>query len=448
MRRIFKKIFPWLILAFVLRLILMPISFHSDIWTVSFSQYLFAFKGVTNIYDYLATLSSDSTMIVNYGRNFFTYPPLAYFTLGIFGFILKPFFSSNFLANLADNLPNILSDGRLYWHLFLTKFPYLFFDFGILFLLVGMFDEERKKILAAILWLFNPLVLYTSYMVGQFDIIPVFFSLLALYLIKKRKMFWGAFALGMGGAYEMYPLFFLPFLAINEGKDLKDKMKLFLLGLLPYLVSIMPFLGSPAFRQTVLFSNQSQKMLFAKINVSGAEYLSLFVVFYIFLLGFCWLKKIDTFGGGESQILMENQKRRSVSTLSERWPSDQKIEWVDLWKWFLLVMLLFFGLTHYHPQWFLWISPFLIIYLISYPKYKLFPLFLILSWLGITLFFESSLSLGLFKPIWPQLEKAKSLSETLPGYIDVYLLKSLFRSIFAGISLAISISLLRQNENV
>jgi len=225
MRRIFKKIFPWLILAFVLRLILMPISFHSDIWTVSFSQYLFAFKGVTNIYDYLATLSSDSTMIVNYGRNFFTYPPLAYFTLGIFGFILKPFFSSNFLANLADNLPNILSDGRLYWHLFLTKFPYLFFDFGILFLLVGMFDEERKKILAAILWLFNPLVLYTSYMVGQFDIIPVFFSLLALYLIKKRKMFWGAFALGMGGAYEMYPLFFLPFLAINEGKDLKDKIE-------------------------------------------------------------------------------------------------------------------------------------------------------------------------------------------------------------------------------
>lgn len=148
---ILKKIWPIAVLGLVVRLTLMPITLHSDIWAVSFAQYLFSFKGVINIYDYLGNLPTTSPLIQNYGSNFFTYPPLAYFSLGIFGFLLKPFFNHDFFNNLAVILPNVLNDQRLYWHLLLTKLPYLFFDFGCLYFLTRLFESDKQKRIAAVL---------------------------------------------------------------------------------------------------------------------------------------------------------------------------------------------------------------------------------------------------------------------------------------------------------
>lgn len=406
------KIWPLLILGLIIRLVLMPVTLHPDIWAISFAQNIFAFKGVFNIYDFLGNLPNDSALVVNYGRNFFTYPPLAYFTLGIFGFILRSLFNQNFFNNLAVTLPDVLADSRLYFHLFLTKLPYLFFDLGILFLLINFFQDEKKKKLAAVLWIFNPVTLYTSYMIGQFDIIPVFFTVLALCLAKKEKFFWSVISLGIGGAFKMYPLFFLPFLVVAGTKNGKNSIKLLLAGIFPYLLTIVPFLGSSIFRQTVLFSNQSQKMLFAKIPVSGAEYLSFFVVLYLFLVGISFIKK------------------------------------VELWKWFLAVMLLFFSVTHYHPQWFLWLSPFLILFWVEYKKYWLLPVILLMSWTVITLLFEPSLSISLFAPVNKALQSVKPLSETLNRFYDVFDFKSLIRSIAAGISLTMVILLARDKKIV
>lgn len=405
-----KKIILLIFIGLVVRLVLMPITLHPDLWAISFSEYFFAFKGVTNIYDYLASLPSNFPLVQNYGRNFFTYPPLAYFTFGIFGIILRPFFSQDFFKNLAVFLPNILNDNRIYFHLFLTKLPYLFFDFGLLILLTKLFKEEKDKILVAVLWLFNPLSLYTSFMVGQFDIIPVFFTVLSLFLVKKNKWGWAAFSLGIGGAYKMFPLFFLPFLAISGGKTFFEKMKIFFIGLIPYVFTIAPFLGSINFRQTVLLSNQSQKMLFAKIPVSGAEYLSVFVVIYFFLLAFSLTKNLD------------------------------------LWKWFLMVMMLFFGITHYHPQWFLWLTPFLIVFWVKDKRFISLPLMFILSWFLILLFFESSLSIGLFLPIFPQLATTIPFIDIFSKFFDPFVFKSLVRSIFAGLSLFVAALLFKENE--
>jgi hypothetical protein len=396
-----KKILILVLVGLLLRLILMPIAFHPDIWAISFAQYLFAFKGVFNIYNYLGDLPKTSLLVQNYGQNFFTYPPLAYFTLGIFGWVLKPLFDANFFHGLAANLPRILSDNRLFWHLFLTKLPYLFFDFGTLFLLVRFFDEPKKKWLVAVLWLFNPLVLYTSYLVGQFDIIPVFFTVLAIFLAKRKLPFWAALALGVGAAFKMFPLFFLPFLAVAEGKNLKRGLALLLFGILPYVLSIVPFVNSAIFRQTVLFSNQSQKMFFAKIPVSGAEYLSLFTLLYSFL------------------FVLSLAKKREV------------------WQWFLAVLLIFFSVTHYHPQWFLWTAPFLVIFMVEYRRLIILPLTLLFCWLFITLLFEPSLSVALFAPISPSLIKLPPLTEVLNHYYDVFQLKSFLRSIFAGVALLI-----------
>ncbi len=406
------KFWPLLALGLIIRLLLMPVTLHPDLWAISFAQNIFAFKGVFNIYDYLENLPGNSALVVNYGRNFFTYPPLTYFTLGTFGFLLKPLFNQNFFNNLAVILPDVLADSRLYFHLFLTKFPYLFFDFGILLLIINFFQDEKKKRLAAVLWIFNPVTLYTSYMVGQFDIMAVFFTVLALHLAKQKKIYWSVFCLGVGGAFKMFPLFFIPFLAISQSKNFKELLKLFVVGLTPYFLSVLPFAGSAVFRQTVLFSNQSQKMLFAKLLVSGAEYLSVFVVFYIFLVGISFVKK------------------------------------VELWKWFLMVLLLFFSVTHYHPQWFLWISPFLIFFGVEYKKFWLLPIVLFMTWTVITLLFEPSLSVSLFAPVDKSLMSVRPLSEIINRFYNVFDFKSLIRSIAAGISLTIVVLLIRDEKTV
>jgi len=406
-----KKLLAWIVVAIFLRLLLMVLCLHSDLWAVSFSQYLFSFKGVINIYDYLANLSSDSFLRLNYGQNFFTYPPLAYFTFGIFGWVLKPLFNADFFNNLALNLPEILNQKGLFWHLFLTKLPYLFFDAGIYILLWNWFEEEKTKKLAVLLWLFNPLSLYTAYMIGQFDIIPVFFVVLSLFFAKKNKLSLAVVCLGIGGAYKMFPLLFVPFLVLTQGKGFYKKVKLFILGILPYFLSILPFLGSVAFRQNALFSNQSQKMFFAKINVSGAEYLSVFVLIFVFLLFLASWRKID------------------------------------LWKCFLLVMLLLFSLTHYHPQWFLWLSPFLIFLIIDYPSLKKIVAMLLFCWVAITLLFEPSLSISLFAPIFHNLSQAVPISEVITKYYDVFEIKSLIRSIFAGLALFTSVRLFSKNAS-
>lgn len=402
--------FPWLVLGVILRLVLAAITAHPDLWALNFSGYLLAFKGVPNIYDYLAGLPGDHEWSKLYGPAVFTYPPLAYFSLGIFVFFLKPFFNLSFLTWFTNHsLIDSLGNPELFRHLILLKFPYLFFDIGMAFLFLGLFKEERKKKWAFLLWIFNPLSFYTSFMVGQFDVIPVFFVILSLYLASLGRKNWALVLLGIGGSLKLFPLLFLPFFILVLGKNNWEKARLAFLGGLPYFLTIFPFLSSSAFRQVVLFSNQSQKMLFMGLSVSGAEGLYVFVVFLVLL----WF-----------------------------WAGYTKHKMDDLWKYIFVTLLLFFSVTHYHPQWFLWITPFMILEMVkSGFQNKWLHLTLFTSWFLLLLFFEPSLSYGLFSPLWSQLAKAQGISEILVRYIDIFQFKNLIRSIFAATAIFLSFRL-------
>lgn len=408
--------FPWLILAVFLRLLLATITVHPHAYDLNFSGYLFSFRHITNIYDYLANLPNENEWVRLYGRGVFTYPPLAYFTLGFLMLISKPFFNSSFMEWFVNHpLSDSLGKPELFRHLLLLKIPYLFFDLGIAILLFKIFNKSQNQKIVFKLWLFNPLVFYTSYMVSQFDIIPVFFIVLALFWALSDKKRLSLIALGIGGGFKLFPLFLVPLFAFVLGKNVREKIKFLLWGILPYLLTILPFLPSPAFRQIVLFSNQSQKMLFMGLPVSGAEVLYVFVVILFSIWFWAYYK--------------ETKKER-------------------IWIFVLMIFLLFFSVTHYHPQWFLWITPFLILELV-YTNFKhLFLVFILfVCWLGLTLFFEPSLSYGAFSPIWPQLANSQGFSEIFSRYIDVFMVKSLIRSVFAAASVFLTLSIFGQKKS-
>jgi len=397
-----KKFLIILGLALGIRLVLMPTTLHADLLGHAFSSYFLAYEGKWNLYDTLAGLPKDHPLVKNFGvSDVFIYPPLAYYTLGLFRQITKPFAAANFVPWVWENLSDLRKFPGFQKEIFLFKFPYLFVDILLAFLLAGCFKEQRQKRQAFLFWLFNPLTLYATFMIGQIDILATFFTVLALFLFTKKKYSWAAFSIGIGASYKMYPLFLLFPLVFLAKEKFWGRMKLIIVGVAPFVFFIAPYLGSSAFRAMVLFSPKSQKMLFMGWPVSGAEVVYPFIIFLtiIYFFSFYTKKKIP------------------------------------LAAYFLAILLLIFSVTHYHPQWFLWLTPFLIWELVENNfRHLLLILTFVASWLIITLFFEPSLSYGLFNPLFPELDRAKGLTEILSPYTNVFQLKSLVRSVFAGAS--------------
>lgn len=359
-----KKIWIIAALGVLLRIILSATTYHSDMEVFSIAGKLVSTGKILNLYDF----SSNAAV--------FNYPPLIYLFHGVF----------NFLFNIQ---------------LLFIKLPYLIFDLLLGFILMKLFDSTKKSVLAFTLWMFNPINLYATYMMGQFDIIPTFFTILSIYFIVKNRLNWAAFSLGFGIAFKIFPLFLvIPLLIL--GKNYQEKFRLLTFSILPYLLSIAPYLFSSSFKTTALFANQSSKSLYASISVSGGEAIILFPAFLLFFYLIIWFK----------------------------WPK------IDIWKIFLVPLFLFFIFTHFHPQWLLWITPFLILDLVKSGSRNLFPVILIfLSWFGSLFFFDPSLTVGIFAPIINGSDKIPSIWEILSINVDYNFARSIIQTIFVSASL-------------
>lgn len=406
-----------LAVGLMIRLILMPITLHSDLWANTIVGYFFALKGVFNIYDYLANLPVAHPLVGGFGVNdLFIYSPLAYFTFGIMMKIFQPFLNAG-LIELAMSNPGAASQSAgIFLHSFLIKLPYLIFDLGIAFLLRSFFTSPQKKRLVFLLWLFNPVSIYVTFMMGQTSDIPqTFLVVLALILAFKGRNSLSLGSLGLAAGYKMFPLFFIPIAAFILEKNVWGRVKLLVVGLGVYFLTILPFITTPAFRGAVLSSSASQKLLFMKLSLTAAEGIYIFIFLYALILLASW------FGFFARKAL-----------------------WMPL----LLVNLAFLSVSHYHPQWFLWLTPFLAILLTSQSSsmYRQLTAMLFGIYVLLVFFFESSLTWGLFGPVNHALFNAPSLTEILPKAVDVNMIKSLLRSLFVATALYLSIKLLREKS--
>ena len=165
-----------------------------------------------------------------------------------------------------------------------------------------------------------------------------------------------------------------------------------------YGLIISPYLGSVAFKHYALLASQADKLEYAKIMVSGSQYLSLFWVGIILLY---WWNLFD-------------YKRTPI------------------WGWYISALLLFFSVTHWHPQWFTWISVTLIFAWIYRLKTRLPIFILLLCYTFIVLTFEQSLNFGLF-----------NINFNLSPWISDQLV-SMFRALLAATSIITIINLKEQ----
>ncbi len=391
--------YKWLFIAgLILRLIIAGITFHPDGRILSWTPRIILYEGQINFYDYTENLTTQDPNYKVYKNEEVDDLPLHHLIRLPIDLLIRPLINNDIEKSYLEDSSKLFGDINLMFLLVLSKFQLIIFDLvlGVL-IAASMLTENRAK--ALMIWMFNPISLWATAGVGQIDIIPTFFLFTSYFLLTKNKSNWSALTLGIGAAIKSFPFLVAPFLIFSV-KGWKKRLILTGLIITPFIISILPFIQSRAFRYHALFAPQLDKSLYARIPISGGEgiILSLVVLIAMYLI---YLRK-------------------------ERGSQDYLI--------FLTTTLLsVLALTHFHIQWFLWITPFLLILYIQRDdvlnKYSLGTI--LISVLVMLFLFDASLQLRLFAPLFPGLNNMQGLTETLlPDQLTT--LRSFVASIFAA----------------
>lgn len=334
-----SKIF---LLGLLIRLMVMPFTGHYDIRGINFAVYNLPFKGIVNVYEVAARGPVDYLVDVNFGRDYFIYPPLNYFTLGGFMTILKPLYGSEFvqwIEGYGNDTQSVLTHPHVWRYLFLMKIPYLCFDILLLFILLKFFPQDLDKQRALKYWWLNPIVIFLPYVWGQFDIIPAAVMLGGVLAGIKNKPYQSVLLFGLAASFKNYSLILLPFLAVIYGKNIWQMIKLMIVGVLPFILTTAPYWSHEFFRKTVLFSWQSQKMMDFMWPIGGSDGVYPFFIGYFLIL--MWT--VYRLRGRYDQIMA---------------PIIMTLTW-------------YYATTNFHQQWFMWVLPYLVILAVKDEKTRL-----------------------------------------------------------------------------
>ena len=209
----------------------------------------------------------------------------------------------------------------------IIKFINIIFDLGILYLVYLL---SKKNLRTAFLYAINPITILITTMHGQFDVIPVFFILLTLYLIKVKKDFGAVLSFSFAILIKTWPVIFL----IPIVRNIKNRKIIFLSVLFPIAFTLIycffyktnPIeIGKTLINYQGLYGIWGPLILFGKQRILFQKLLTI-----IFLIGFF----IYSYANLEKDIVRN-----------------------------ILKLLFFFYIftTNFSIQYFVWIIPFLII---------------------------------------------------------------------------------------
>jgi len=348
-----KKTLWLVVIAVLLRFFLAGITYHSDLGAFAQAGRAIAGEGKWfTFYDTMLTPKIDTV---------FNYQPLAYLIPSVFYLPFKSLILET--GNLVKNHDWIVANTVFFNPLLLLyKYPMILADLAFLWLLPKFFSGKKEKTLVMLLWAFNPLAIFVSSMMGQVDIIIALFITAGLYLYQKDKPFLSMLIIALSALIKPVGLILIPILALHyfaTHKKFLQSLLLAITGLGVYLLGILPYLGSTAYRYYALFAEQIGKSTYAAISIASGHEIPLFFIVYTLILILVWKKRLS-FSTAVATALL--------STLA---------------------------FSHFHPQWLVWVMPWLVVYSISKSDYFIY-LTLIISWLFILFSFDSSLHLQIF----------------------------------------------------
>jgi hypothetical protein len=149
---------------------------------------------------------------------------------------LAPFLAAWYALPFAHPpIPDLLTQPffvERYSLIFLMKLPIILFDLLAGLIVSIIVKPATGRTLAAkafFIWYFNPVPFYLMEYLGTFDIVSTAFVLLAVLMAMKKKMVGAGLSLLIATLLRIYPLFILPFLALQPAKKMSGRASLELL---------------------------------------------------------------------------------------------------------------------------------------------------------------------------------------------------------------------------
>jgi len=275
----------------------------------------------------------------------FPYQPLMLYIYSFFLFPFKTFFQNQLIANFVFKLPTLIA------------------DIGITVLLLRMFPHNKLKVV--LFYVLSPIVFYAAYMHSQLDLIPTVLLFFSVYFLTKQKAFTSSIFFGLALATKLHVLLILPILLIYVYKNFRKEISLYylLISLGIFGFFVFPYFSSEGF-QAIVLNNPKQMLLYNSFYQIGAFnlYLPLFI----------------------------------TTVLYSRFFAYKKVNQDLLFSYIGIIFITILLLIPPAPAWYLWLFPFISIFLIknSQDRQILFPLYLALSFLYLVffvLFFQENL---------------------------------------------------------
>ena len=234
------------------------------------------------------------------------------------------------VPSILINILNITSPTPLLNFIF--KFPLFIADITIFFILLKLFVNKQNKII--LFYLLNPVIIYSTYIHSQLDIIPIALLLVSLYFLVKNKLFYFSLFLGLALSTKLNILIVIPLLFVYLMKQYGAKKALsFILILFTVLfLCDLPYLFSNGFLVMVLF-NSKQSLLFDSYYIIGNLKLLLPVA--------------------------------AISTVYLHFFNQHKVNHDLLFFYFGILFTATIFFIYPAPAWYVWLVPFMTIYFIQ-----------------------------------------------------------------------------------
>ncbi len=393
---ILRRFYKYFLTGILIRLIFIPFFFQRDLM----STYQRAAETIST-----GNLGLDNLQIItNLIHTFYLFILKSIFPAinEIFSVLLE---KNTWISWLSFN-----SAYNVFTTLTLFKLLYLIFDIVCMFLILRLsFDgKPENKLRVFKYWIFNPIIIFVLYIFARHDIIGVFVTLIALLLAKKDRKYWAIIVLGLAVALRFFPILILPVLVLYLVRTKKDYIILSLAGVSG--IAVVEILTRLLFGKSVILpllrTTHFEYLLTPRLDLVAGSHGSIFIfiaVYIIIILSFLHIKK------------------KSFDILLN---------------YCAMIYLAYLGLCFFHPQYMLWLIPFLVIIcvrrksLLYYHWVQFALLIILLIYWGdlVTKYVFAAIDHKYFvflTGIIPIIER----------FYDSAQFVNIFRSIFAGISL-------------
>lgn len=249
----------------------------------------------------------------------FPYHPFMLYILALFSYLP---------INLGDTISFGISN-------LLFKIPLFIADISIAAILIKYFKNRQTEVL--LFYFCSPIILFSTYMHSQLDLIPTALLMGSLYALFKRKLPLSAVLTGLAIGSKFHIITVLPLIAvyIYQSRNKRSLLRYFTWAGATYAALTLPYLFSPGFLELVL-NNPKQNLVFnlGFTIENNIIYITLAIVLFIYGR-FFWYKKIN---------------------------QDLLFSFIGiLFSTFILLVLP-------RPAWYVWIVPFLSFFMIRYHR--------------------------------------------------------------------------------